>query len=315
MARNTEYPEGMRPTITCSTGAITRWPDAMDAERLEHWCPSIRADSFEVMFYDRWYGQSDIIADRLRALGMRWVAVHAEKTIGPNLIADAPSTFESSLTALAENCRFARQLGAGVLVLHLWGLPDGDAQLDRQLAVLPQLIDIAEAEAVQLGIEALPCTVGTPMTNLERVLETDPRTRFVLDTEFLAIHNELDAALDAGWLWKENRVVHLHIEDFDGMLVDEEEHRRYLHPGEGDIPFNRWLRGLAMREYTGPIALEATVVDAAGEVDLPRLNTSLEQLRELVRDAGDLVDAVPISAGMQGRVDRSALRSLRFISF
>ena len=285
MVRNTEHPEGMRPTVACSTGAITRWPDATDAERLEHWCPSIRADSFEVMFYDRWYGQSDAIADRLRTLDMRWMAVHAEKTIGPNLVADVPSTLESSLTALAENCRFARQLGAGVVVLHLWGLPDGDAKLERQLEAVPRLIDIAGHEGIQLGIEAIPCTVSTPLENLELVVAADPRARIVLDTEFLAMHGELDAALDASWLWKENRVVHLHVKDFDGVLVDEEGRRRYLHPGEGDIPFDRWLRGLAMRGYTGPMALEATVVDVAGEVDLPRLNTGLERLRELARDA------------------------------
>ena len=119
MARNTERPEGMRPTIACSTGTITRWPDATDAVRLERWCPEIRADSFEAMFYDRWYGQSEEIARQLRTLGVPWAAVHAEKNIGPNLTADAPSTFESSLAGLAENCRFARQIGAGLVVLHL----------------------------------------------------------------------------------------------------------------------------------------------------------------------------------------------------
>ena len=151
--------------------------------------------------------------------------------------------------------------------------------------VLPRLIDIAEAEGVHLGIEAIPCTVNAPLENLERVVAADSRARIVLDTEFLAMHGELDAALDVSWLWREERVVQLHIKDFDGVLVDEQGRRRYLHPGEGGIPFDRWLRGLAMREYTGPITLEATVVDAAGEVDVPRLNDSLERLRKLARGA------------------------------
>jgi sugar phosphate isomerase/epimerase len=283
MAGSEEGMDGLMPIIACSTGAITRWPDATDAERLERWCPIIHADSFEVMFYDSWYGQSGAIAQRLRALGVQWPAVHAEKNIGPNLITGTPSTLESSLAGLAENCQFARQIGAGLVVLHLWGLPDGDAKLERQLEILPRLVDIADAEGIHLGIEAIPCTVNTPLENLERVVAADPRVRIVLDTEFLAMHGELDAALDASWLWMENQVAHVHVKDFDGVLVDGQGRRRYLHPGEGNIPFDRWFHGLAMRGYTDPIALESTAVGPAGEVDVPRLNDSLERLQISVR--------------------------------
>lgn len=171
----------------------------------------IHADSFEAMFYDTWYGESGAIAHRLRALGVQWSAVHAEKNIGPNLVTEAPSVRESSLVGLAENCKFAKQIGAGLVVLHLWGLPDGDAKLGRQLEVLPWLTDIAEAEGVHLGIEAIPCTVNTPLENLERVVAADPRVWIVLDTEFLAMHGKLDLALDASWPWTKSRVAHIHI--------------------------------------------------------------------------------------------------------
>jgi sugar phosphate isomerase/epimerase len=285
MVVNEERVDDLMPIIACSTGAITRWPDATDAERLERWCPVIHAGSFEAMFYDTWYGQSGAIADRLRSLGVQWSAVHAEKNIGPSLIAEARSTLESSLAGLAENCKFARQVGAGLVVLHLWGLPDGDAKLGRQLEVLPRLVEIAEADGVLLGIEAIPCAVNTPLENLERVVAADPRARIVLDTEFLAMHGELDLALDASWLWTENRVARIHIKDFNGVLVDQQGRRRYLHPGEGTIPFDRWFHGLVMRGYAGPIVLEATAVDSAGAVDVSRLNRSLERLRILVRTA------------------------------
>ncbi|HEV2124391.1 MAG TPA: TIM barrel protein, partial [Chloroflexota bacterium] len=106
-----------------------------------------------------------------------------------------------------------------------------------------------------------------------------------LDTEFLTMHGELDLALDASWLWTESRVAHIHIKDFDGVLVDQKGRHRYLHPGEGTIPFDRWVHGLAMQGYTGPIVLESTAVDSAGAVDVRRLNHSLERLRILVRAA------------------------------
>lgn len=300
MASNAGRTDGVVPIIACSTGAVTRWPDATDAERLERWCPMIDAGAFEVMIYDAWYGDIENIARRWQALQLAATAVHAEKSTGPGLAAEDATVRDSSLASFARNCRFARHIGAGAVVLHLWGLPDGDARLDRQLAMLLRLIDIAEAEGVQLGIEAIPCTVGTPMTNLERVLEADPRARFVLDTEFLAMHGELDAALEAGWLWNGHRVIHLHIKDFDGELVDDRGRRRYLHPGEGRIPFGRWLQEVANRGYSGPIALEAPVVDSAGSVSLPRLNASLCQLRTLVQDAWASAPARPGSGSHTG---------------
>lgn len=88
--------------------------------------------------------------------------------------------------------------------------------------------------------------------------------------------------MPAGCLCLRNRVAHVHIKDFDGLLVDQQGRRRHLHLGEGTIPFDRWVHGLAMQGYTGPIVLESTAVDPAGEVDVPRLNDSLERLRILV---------------------------------
>jgi sugar phosphate isomerase/epimerase len=273
------------PLVVCSTGAISRGPDATDDQLIDRWCPEIDADAFEIMYYDPWYGRSDDIAARIRDLGLRCVGTHAEKSIGPNLVSDDTDARGQCFTHLAENCRFTRTIGASVLVLHLWGLPDGDAKLDQQLAALPRLIDIAEGEGVRLAIETIPCTVHTPLENLERVIAADARTRVVLDTEFLSMHGQLDAALDAASIWDDERVVHIHVKDFDGELEEEDGRRRYLHPGEGSIPFGRWFSEVAARGYRGPISLESTVVGRAGEVDIDRLNRSLARLRALVHNA------------------------------
>lgn len=170
MAGSERGMDGLMPVITCSTGAITRCPDATDPERPERWCSMIHADSFEVMFYDSWYGQSGAIAQGSRALGVQWFAVHAEKNIGPNLLVETPSTLESSLSGLAENRKFARQVGPAWCCCISGSSPDGDAKLGQQLDVLPPLTDIVQAEGVHLGIEAIPCTVNTPLENQERVI-------------------------------------------------------------------------------------------------------------------------------------------------
>lgn len=273
------------PIITCSTGAVTRWPDVTAADRLGEWCPLIEADAFEVMLYDEWYPKLDAVMEGVTDLGRPIVAVHAEKSIGPNLASDSDEDRESALVDYAENCRFTREVEGGVLVLHLWGLPDGDALLDRQIAALPHLIDIAEEHDIQLGVEAIPCTERTPLVNLREVIERDDRVRIVLDTEFLAMHDEVDDALEADWLWDPGRVVHIHVKDFDGSSTDDQGRRRYLHPGEGSIPFPDVFAALRDRGFTGPLSLEASVMDEAGTVDLPRLNASLDRLRELVGTA------------------------------
>lgn len=273
------------PIITCSTGAVTRWPDVTAAERLGEWCPRIEADAFEVMLYEEWYPRLDAVMDGVRDLARPIVAVHAEKSIGPNLAADEETDRESALVDYAENCRFTREVGAGLLVLHLWGLPDGDARLDRQLDILPHLIDIAEEHDIALGVEAIPCTERTPLRNLRDVIARDDRVRIVLDTEFLAMHDEVTAALEADWLWEGDRVRHIHIKDFDGDATDADGNRRYLHPGEGDIPFKEVFAAIRDRGFSGPLALEASVMDKAGEVDLARLNASLARLRDLAAAA------------------------------
>jgi sugar phosphate isomerase/epimerase len=267
------------PMVVCSTGAISRGPDATDDQLIDRWCPEIHADAFEIMFYDPWYGRFEEIATRIRELGLHCVATHAERSIGPDLVAGDADTRERAFDHLAENSRFTSAIGASVLVLHLWGLPDGDAKLDQQLEALPRLIDIAQAAGVQLAIETIPCTVGTPLENLERVIARDARARVVLDTEFLSMHDQLDAALDDSPIWDDD------IKDFDGELEDEDGRRRYLHPGEGSIPFGRWFSEVAGRGYRGPISLESTVVGRAGEVDIDRLNRSLAKVRQLVETA------------------------------
>ena len=125
--------------------------------------------------------------------GLPIVTAHADKRTGATLSTDEPDIARFSL-----DCRIARELGAGLVVLHLWELPDGDRYLERNLDRLPALLDIAEEHGLTLAVETIPCTVGTPLDNVLRACERDPRCRVTLDTEFLAAHGQLDQAHDLG---------------------------------------------------------------------------------------------------------------------
>src|SRR4029078_3702573 len=136
--------------------------------------------------------------------GLPFVTAHADKRTGATL-----STDEPDIARFALDCRIARELGAGLFVLHLWELPDGDRHLERNLDRLPALLDIAEEHGLTLAVETIPCTAGTPIDNVRPACEREPRCRVTPATELLAAHGQLEAALDLGEL-----IAHVHVKDF-----------------------------------------------------------------------------------------------------
>jgi sugar phosphate isomerase/epimerase len=247
----------VRPLL--ATGSVTRNPDFPDHRRiLEHIPPC----ELEASIYSTW---DEGVVDDLR--GLPFVTAHADKRIGATLSGDDPD-----LARFALDCRIAAALGAGLVVLHLWELPDGDRHLDRNLAHVPALADIAEEHGVTLTVETIPCTVGTPLDNVLRACERDPRCRVTLDTEFLAFHGQLDRARELGEL-----IAHVHVKDFDPAVWGTKP-RRYLLPGEGTVDVDGFLEELP---YDGTTTLEMSAVGPAGEIDGGRLEAAVAWLRRL----------------------------------
>jgi sugar phosphate isomerase/epimerase len=134
-----------------------------------------------------------------------------------------------------------------------------------------------------LAVETIPCTDGTPLADVRRAVEADPRTRVTLDTEFLALYGELEAAVAADWLWEDGgRVTHVHVKDFGGGLRSEDGRRRYLVPGDGSLDLGGFFAGLRARGFAGTVTLEAPGVGEDGEPDLQLVAEGLRRLRELV---------------------------------
>ena len=268
--------------VLCSTGAFTRESLLPDHRAIVRVGPSLETDGFELLFYAAWYPDVERVADDLLASGLRFPVMHSEKSIGPALGSTEKAERAQALEKLEKNCRLGRQLGTQVLILHLWGMPDSDEHLERNLAMLGDCISLAADAGLALAVETIPCRQADPLTNARRALEQDERALIALDTEFLTLHKQLEQALAADWLWQGERVRHVHIKDYDGQMADANHYRRYLHPGEGDIDFPDFFRGLARRDYQGRVSLEASVVQPDGMVDLPKLRASLAHLRELV---------------------------------
>lgn len=276
----TEGRDTRESRLLCSTGALSRFPDLTDQARIIAALPDLRADGFEILIYESWYGTLERMAQSLLTLDLRYPAIHAEKEIGPLLVTGKDEDREEALRRWRPNCLFAQSIGANVAVLHLWGLPWADDCLDRQLACLPALLDVADEYDVALAVETIPCRTHDPLGNVATAVARDERTRVALDTEFLAMHGQLDAALAADWLWERpDLVCHLHVKDYDGRQSDAEGQRRYLHPGEGEIDFPRLFPQLHERGFAGNISLESPAMRAGDEVDVARINASLDRLR------------------------------------
>ena len=135
---------------------------------------------------------------------------------------------------------------------------------------------------MELAVETIPCTKRTPLEVIQQVIERDSRSRIALDTEFLAIHNQVEASLDADWLWSNNLVRHIHLKDYDGNQYSAAGYRRYLHPGEGHLDFAHLFARLKQRNFNGNLSLEASVVSPDGTRDTEKLQKSLENVQKMV---------------------------------
>jgi len=253
-----------------STGLVNRFPDAAPHEAIVEWIPRLDVDGLELGIGRVW----DVarVEHDLGAAGLRFATAHADKRIGAELLDDP----EAALAQLQASCRLGAALGATIVVLHLWELPVGDRRLDKNLALLPACLDVAEAAGVTLAVETIPCSVGSPIENVRRALERDDRCRATLDTEFLAHHGQLGAALEDDSLWE--RVVHVHVKDYAGSLRDGDGTRRYLIPGEGMIDFEHVFGRLHQRDYEGALTLEVSAVTAEGHVNEHRFRQAEDWL-------------------------------------
>jgi sugar phosphate isomerase/epimerase len=265
--------------LLCSTGAFGRYPVLIDHHDIELYGLALPVDGLEVMYYPEWGPRLHEIAADLLATGLRFPALHVEKNAGPALINADPQEQARGREWLDASCHLAALLGARVAVFHLWGMPESDEQIERNLAILPDCLDIADAHGLQLAVETIPCKKSTPLEVIRRVLDVDSRCFVALDTEFLAIHGQLDEALDADWLWEAGRVRHIHLKDYDGQQYDANNYRRYLHPGEGKLDFPRLFARLKERHFDGNLSLEASVVSPDLSRDQVKLQNTLHSLR------------------------------------
>src|SRR5690606_11913951 len=138
---------------------------------------------FELILYPAWYERLHDVARQFSRSGVDWKTLHTEKSIGPLLGSGNQDAARTALQRLDANCAFASRLSIPLLVLHLWGMPDSDRNIDINLSYLGECIRLADKYDVELSIETIPCVESTPLTHIERVISSFPEVSITLDTE------------------------------------------------------------------------------------------------------------------------------------
>lgn len=258
--------------ILCSTGAVITRANGRDHRLLAGLAKELNCDGFEFMMYDSFYNNIDAIADELTSNALSFPAFHCEKSIGELIAAENTEAF----SVFELNCRAAKQLGSGQLVLHLWNGLISDSNFDANLKAFGRLREIAAKYELLLTVENVICNNSTPMTHLYELADAYPDIAFTFDTKMAEFHGELDRVYDKT-VW-DNNIRHLHINDYSGGVKDWSSLRtQHLNCGHVDLDgFFEFVRGV---DYQGDFTVEATSVNPDGLVDIAKLNADFDKIR------------------------------------
>ena len=263
--------------ILCSTGTMIGRPNGRDWRLLSPIGEKLRCDGFEFMLYDTWYDHADEILRFMQGLHVPVPAFHCEKRIGEMISQqDHP---DEAFRLFGVNCAMAGQLGAKLMVMHLWDGVTSDRYIQRNLAAYPRLKETAREHGILLTVENVVCNTGDPLTHFRQLLSVDPDARFTLDTKMAAFHHQLACmyAAENADLW--DHIAHLHINDYGGGYMDW-TNLRTLHLGKGNVDFSQLFAFLRKISYHGDYTVEATSFLPDGVIHWDELNGSLDALRK-----------------------------------
>ena len=269
--------------ILCSTGALIGRPNGRDYRLLKQFCPQLNCDGFEFILYNSWYPEIESLTAFLQGLKLNIPVMHCEKTLAEHITAGGEEELKEAFRLFKINCALARAAGAGKMVLHLWNGAISDSHFENNLRAYPELKETAERYGLTLLVENVVCHQD-PMTHWVELYRHYPDIKFVFDTKMADFHCQLDLlyAPEYSWLWKENHILHYHVNDYGGNYMDW-SNLKVLQLGKGPIDFGRFFRFVRETGYTGDFTFEGTGFDQTGYVNLQNLNDQFALARKLIQ--------------------------------
>jgi sugar phosphate isomerase/epimerase len=247
------------PIITLSTGSLHTY----GISRVFELAAEAGFEAVEVLVDHRWDSRQPAYLERLsRESGLPIVAIHSP--FMPNV----PGWPSDPLGRLRRSAALARELGAGIVVIHLplrvhgvkiefFGLAKRPMLLPLPLPVskeygrflLNGLSEFEDEEGVRIGVENMPAkrVLGkrVEIHSLNTLDVLSSLHGVTLDTTHLGTW-DLDP-VEVYERWKA-RIVHVHLSNYDG-----EEHRL---PQDGHLPLAELLQRLKRDGYEGAVSVE-----------------------------------------------------------
>ena len=272
--------------ILCSTGALIGRPNGRDYRLLKQFCPQLECDGFEFIMYSTWYDEAEPITAVLTSLGVNIPVMHSEKSIAEHVAKGGEEEDKEAFRLFEINCRMAETIGAKKVVIHLWNGMISDTHFENNLRAYPAFREIAEKHGLTLLVENVVC-LQDPMSHWVELYRHYPEIRFVFDTKMADFHRQLDLLYqpEYDWLWKENHILHYHVNDYGGGYMDW-SNLKVLQLDKGHIDFDRFFRFVGKTGYAGDFTFEGTGFDHTGEVNIRNLNDQFARAREYLALAG-----------------------------
>ncbi len=266
--------------ILCSTGALIGRPNGRDYRLLKQFCPQLECDGFEFMLYTTWYDQIDTLTAFLGSIQLNIPVMHCEKSLSEHISIGGDEELREAFRLFEINCGVAETLGAEKMVFHLWNGLISDSHFENNLRAYPELQERAEKHGLTLLVENVVCH-GDPMEHWGELYQHYPEIRFVFDTKMAYFHRQLDLLYkpEYDWLWKDNHILHYHVNDYGGGFKDW-SNLKVLPMGKGHIDFERFFRFVGKTGYTGNFTFEATGFDKTGSVNIQTLNEQFALARK-----------------------------------
>ena len=258
--------------ILCSTGALIGRPNGRDYRLLRQFCPQLDCDGFEFILYNTWYNEIDPLTAFLREIRLNIPVMHCEKSLTEHIAAGGQEETREAFRLFEINCRMANNIGAEKMVLHLWNGKISDTHFENNLNAYPVFRDTAEKYGITLLVENVVC-LQDPMSHWVELYRHYPDIRFVFDTKMADFHRQMNLLYDPEyeWLWRENHILHYHVNDYGGEYMDW-SNLKVLMLNKGHIDFDRFFRFTRETGYAGDFTFEGTGFCQDGHVEIDELN-------------------------------------------
>lgn len=269
--------------ILCSTGALISKYNNLDYGLIEPLSKILRCDSFEFMMYSAWENEADEIIHTLSGMDVEFPVVHAIKNIGECISRGDQGDFETAVRRYEVCCKVAKGIGSDKMVVHLWGGMPSDNNFENNKSMYKELRAISDEYGVEMLVENVVCNNKEPMSRLLELFESYPDMNIVFDTKMAAFHEQLERIYgeDVRWLWRDDRIKHLHINDYNGGYMDWGS-LAALPVGAGKIDFDSFFTFIQNEKYGGGYTIEATAFKKDGSIDTEMLNRCFAAVRAYI---------------------------------